>query len=306
MRQLEPGFRRLSALIFGTVVLLGCDDRPADTSAVDSSLARDLMLASSATPTVAIGDTAVSQAPSAPEPAPAPTPSPAPPAPVARPVSRPTPAPTRAPAPRPAPAPTVAPTAPVETVAPTPAPAPEPAPVAGPAKGRAIGAGVVLTGATNALICSLANRPGDRFVLSLGDAVQSPDGAMLPAGTPILVELAPPAADGSFAFRLRGVQLNGEFVPAEGSVAVVDGATTERQVSKGGDKGKVVTGAVIGGILGRVLGGGTRGAVIGAAGGAAAGTVAAARNTATERCLPSGARLTATLSAPLVLPPGTP
>lgn len=129
---------------------------------------------------------------------------------------------------------------------------------------------------------------------------------MLPAGTPVLVELSAPATDGAFAFRLRGVQLNGEFIPAEGSVQVVDATTTERQVSKGGDKGKVITGAVIGGILGRVLGGGTKGAVIGAAGGAAAGTVAASRNTVTERCLPSGALLTATLTAPLLLPPGAP
>ncbi len=73
-------------------------------------------------------------------------------------------------------------------------------------------------------------------------------------------------------------------------------------MSKGGDKGKVITGAIIGAIAGRVLGGGTRGTVIGAAGGAAAGTIAAARNSQTERCLPSGATLTVTLSSPMVFP----
>lgn len=304
MRQLDPRLRRRAALLLCAGALAGCADRSSDTAAVDSALSRDLTLAASATPTVAIGDTAIRQAPSTPEPAPAPLPT-APPKPAARPTSRPAPAPTRAPTPAPAPAPTVAPVTPAEApvVAPV-APAPEPA--AAPGRTRAIGAGVALSGPTNAMICSLANRPGDRFVVSLADDVRSPDGAVLPAGTPVLVEMAPPAADGGFAFRLRGVQLNGEFIPAEGAVRVVDATTTERQVSKGGDKGKVITGAVIGGILGRVLGGGTRGAVIGAAGGAAAGTVAAARNTVTERCLPSGAILTATLTAPLVLPSGTP
>ena len=113
----------------------------------------------------------------------------------------------------------------------------------------------------------------------------------------------PPDADGRFAFRVRSVQVNGELVPVQGTVRVSDDvAVTERQVSKGGDKGKVVTGALIGAIAGRILGGGTRGAVIGAAGGAAAGTIAAARNSQTERCLPAGATLSITLSAPLVFP----
>ena len=133
--------------------------------------------------------------------------------------------------------------------------------------------------------------------------VNGPDGVTLPAGTPILVEMTPPDADGRFAFRVRSVQVNGELVPVQGTVRVSDDvAVTERQVSKGGDKGKVVTGALIGAIAGRILGGGTRGAVIGAAGGAAAGTIAAARNSQTERCLPAGATLSITLSAPLVFP----
>ena len=160
----------------------------------------------------------------------------------------------------------------------------------------------MLAGATNAEICTLANRPGDRFVVSLATTVSSPDGASLPAGTPVLVELGQPGPDGEFVFRLKGVQLNGEFIPAEGGVQVADAGITERSVSKGGDKGKVITGAIAGAIIGRVLGGSTKGAVIGAAGGAAAGTVAAARNTTKERCLPAGTTLSATLSSAMVLP----
>jgi hypothetical protein len=117
--------------------------------------------------------------------------------------------------------------------------------------------------------------------------------------------MAQPADGDAFAFRVKAVQVDGTLIPIEGTVRA-EGTPTERRVSKGGDKGKVVTGAVVGAILGRVLGGGTRGTVIGAAGGAAAGTVAAARNSVTERCLPAGATLTVTLSAPLVLTPGAP
>ncbi|MEQ1690942.1 MAG: hypothetical protein ABMA00_06635 [Gemmatimonas sp.] len=140
---------------------------------------------------------------------------------------------------------------------------------------------------------------------TLTNEVRSPDGAVLAAGTPILVEMSTPNAEGRFAFLVKAVQVEGVLIPVEGSVQV-DGATSERRVSKGGDKGKVIGGAIAGAILGRVLGGGTKGTVIGAAGGAAAGTIAAARNTVTETCLPSGATLTVTLSAPLVLTPGTP
>jgi len=150
----------------------------------------------------------------------------------------------------------------------------------------------------------MAQRPGDRFVVTLGHEVTSPDGLLLPQGTPVLVELARvDSTTGEFAFRLRGMQVQGDFIPAEGTVRVSDASVTERKVSKGGsDQGRVVTGAIIGGILGRVMGGGTRGAVIGAAGGAAAGTIAAARNTTTERCMAAGATITVTLSTPVALP----
>ena len=154
---------------------------------------------------------------------------------------------------------------------------------------------------TTAQLCSLANRPGDKIVANLSSEVLGPDGARLPIGTPVLIEMAAAEPPADFAFRVRGVQVNGELIPVEGRVSA-EGETTDRRVSKGGDKGKVATGAVIGAILGRVIGGGTKGTVIGAAGGAAVGSVAAARNSVVEHCLPSGARITVTLTTPLVYP----
>ena len=170
---------------------------------------------------------------------------------------------------------------------------------------RSIGTGATLVGRTDAQICSIANRPGDRFVATLTEPVTGPNGARIPAGTPILVEMATPTGNGPFAFRVKAVQVDGTLIPIEGVVRA-EGTPTERRVSKGGDKGKVVAGAVAGAILGRVLGGGAKGTVIGAAGGAAAGTIAAARNSVTEYCLPAGATLTVTLSAPLILTQGVP
>jgi hypothetical protein len=290
------------------VVLAGCRDDAGDragdraqkTAIVDSLLSRDLTLAAGdapARPLPATGDTAIGNTAVATTSATSSAPAHSTTRPSAPPAVRP-PRPSRAPSRAPASAPTSAPPAPTAVaVAPAPTPGPAPAPA------RSLAAGTALPGKTNAAICSLANRPGDRLVAALSAPVTGPDGATLPAGTPILVEMAPPTADGRFAFRLRSVQVDGELLPVQGTVRVDDEtAVSERQVSKGGNQGKVVTGAILGAIAGRVLGGDARGTIIGAAGGAAAGTIASARNTQTERCLPAGATLTITLSTPLVVP----
>jgi uncharacterized protein YcfJ len=80
---------------------------------------------------------------------------------------------------------------------------------------------------------------------------------------------------------------------------------TERRVSEGNDKAKVIGGAVAGAILGKVLGGSGKSTAVGAAAGAAAGTIAAARSGNVDRCLPAGSTITVTLSSPLVLASGT-
>lgn len=303
-----PVPRRAARWLGIVLFVAACGESRNERSAtLDSALDRDLTLAASATSAVSIGDTAMTSPAAAvatPEPTrpQAPTPAPrvsAPPS--ARPVPR-TPTPRAS---TPAPAPVATPSPSPEPTATAASAAPAPDAVGGSGRTRTFGTGLVLTGPTSTAICSLAQRPGDRFVLSLGREVSGSDGAVLPAGTPVIVELARvDSTTGEFSFRLRGIQVNGEFVPASGTVRVDEGNVTERKVSKGGsDQGKVITGAIIGGILGRVMGGGARGAVIGAAGGAAAGTIAAARNNTIERCLAAGATLSATVSAPVTLPP---
>jgi hypothetical protein len=137
-------------------------------------------------------------------------------------------------------------------------------------------------------------------VATLVADVTGPDGARIGAGTPVLLEMAQAEPPADFAFRVKGVQVNGQLVPVTGSVTST-AETTSRRISGGGDKGKVIGGAILGAIVGRVLGGGTRGTIIGAAGGAAAGTVMAERNATVEHCLPAGAAITVTLATPLVL-----
>ena len=277
--------------------LAACGTDKSRASAGDSALNRDLTLASaasaapSAIPTGDTATTAVRSPLSTGKPASRPQPQDSP---VKAPVetrvpTRPTPAPTPVP---PVAAPPVATPVPVATAT---------APIAPTPAMKTIGAGTALVATTTSQLCSLANRPGDKIVANLSSEVRGPDGALLPVGTPVLVEMAMAEPPADFAFRVRGVQVNGELIPVEGRVSA-EGETNDRRVSKGGDKGKVATGAVIGAILGRVIGGGTKGTVIGAAGGAAAGSVVAARNSVVEHCLPAGARITVTLTTPLVYP----
>ena len=316
-KQIAKAWTGTAVLAALAILASGCD-RTEPVATTDSLLRRDLTLASSefAPAGSLTGDTAVanpgrvlptnpSSAPanapraSAPRASAPPRPRPARPAPVRNPepVINATPLPTR-----PARTPT-APTAPIETVTVVMnPPAGSGSSSAGTAK--TIGRGVALVGKTNAAICSQANRPGDRLVAILANEVVSPDGAQLAAGTPILVEMAAPATNGDFVFRVRAVMVNGKLVPVEGTVAV-DGPTTKHRVSNGDAGTKIAGGAIVGAILGGIFGGG-KGAAIGAAGGAAAGTVAAANSGVTETCLPPGTALTVTLSAPLVLPQGTP
>lgn len=309
---------RSLALLTLAVVASACD-RSTPVATTDSLLQRDLTLAASeyapASATASVGDTAIASAGRI-EPNRTATPSPRTPPRAAPPVSAPRARPTVR-----TDAPVAAATAAAPQAAPVPAAvSPSAAPVQVPktdegtsaatsgsthaGAAKTIGRGVSLTGRTNAAICSPANRPGDRLVANLATEVVSPDGARLPAGTPILVELAAPATDGEFVFRVKAVMVNGVLIPVEGLVAV-DGETTKRRVSNGGNGTKVAGGAIVGAIIGGIFGGG-KGAAIGAVGGATAGTIAAQGNSVTETCLPSGATLTVTLSAPLVLSQGTP
>lgn len=292
---------RVTIALMCGVGIVACRDSA--ERALPDDLSRDLSLAAdarTAAPLATVGgDTAAS----------APTASAPPVGPVAPPAPRPSPD-------RPAVARQATPavTEVATSVAATPEPAPasatgigtaaEEGPAPAPAARRLLlGAGATLAGPIGSRVCSTTNRPGDRLVMRLREPVSGPDGALLPAGTAVLLEVA--QADTTVVLRVRSVQVDGELLPLVAS-ATPDAPAVETTTGGGVDKKKVIGGAIAGAIIGQVLGKDTRGTVIGAAGGAAAGAAAGRRAGVRERCLPEGAIVRVVLDQPLFTSPSGP
>ncbi|MCU0648085.1 MAG: hypothetical protein MUF00_08825 [Gemmatimonadaceae bacterium] len=294
--------RHAVAALLVCTSLAACAGQDSATVAAsaDSALSRDIALASGGAPQNGVlGDTALTVPTVDPAAGPESAPTPA-----ASPVSRPTPTPR--PRAEPAPAPTPPEPSPVPSPAappPTePPPAPAAAPEPAPAKAaRALGAGTALEATTSTRICARTNRAGDKLVATLKEPITASDGSTIPAGVPVVFEVAEQSANGEITLRARAISVNGTSVPIDGT-ASTEGATETQRVASGDDKGKVVRGAIIGAIAGRILGGSTRGAVIGAAGGAAVGTVQAMKGGGSERCLAPGATVRVTLASAATLP----
>ena len=261
-------------------------DNKADTLAQDTTLNRDLQMAS--------GDSAaqpqLKDVPATPAPEPAAT------------TTRPR---TTRPATRPT----------------TPAPAPStPAPPPRTASGNtvtpgdkssggnvgAIASGTSLTFASTSKICTNTNKVGDRFTATLNEAVTGSNGAVIPAGAKAVIEVtklkrSENANDNiEMGFAVRTIEFGGNTynVDADVQSAAVDRV---RNSTKGNDAKKVIGGAVIGAVVGQVIGKDAKGTVIGAATGAAAGTAAAAATANYEGCVNDGGRIVITLTSPLTI-----
>ncbi len=278
-------------------------DKARDRAAADSVLARDLALAGQQTsvqPT--FQDTSV-----APKPEPAPAKQ-------QRVVER--EAPRRAPAeiPRrraPAPQQPVAQTPPPQpqpqpiNALPAPAAAPIAAPAAAPSE---IGAGVNFGLTSGSKVCSNTNLPGDKLVATLNETVTGSNGAVIPAGSTVVLEVTSVtpgenAESAQVGFRVRSVVVNDKTYHVEATVTPM-AALEKSKVADGdpnADKKKVIGGAIAGAILGQMIGHNTKGTVIGAAAGAAAGAAVAKGGEKWQACLPAGAPLRLTLNAPLVI-----
>lgn len=211
-------------------------------------------------------------------------------APVAPPAATPAPAPSR-----PAPAPA--------------RPAPKPATSSGNTSSSAsresalgtIAAGSTLNLTSNARVCTNTNKVGDRINASVSQAVSGSNGAVIPAGATVSLEITQLKRsenvndDIVVGLAVRSVSFNGRTYNTSGNVtyAQVDNV---KQEAKGKDAKKVATGAAVGAVLGQVIGKNTKGTVIGTAAGAAAGAVGAAVTANTEGCIPENGRITVTLS----------
>lgn len=285
----RPMLLRLSAAALA-VFAAACSDRP-KSSDVDADLAHDLALSNQVAAQPAFKDTAL-----------APTPTPASPA--KEPAAQRAPSRERTPEPRPR--------REREAPAPEPAPrrapaAPAPAPAAAPATAQ-IGAGTMVGLTTGGRVCTQSNRPGDKIVATVNTPVVGQNGAVIPAGSSVVLEVASvtPGSSpesGSIELRVRSVDIDGVSYPATGDVTTPAGLEKTRVAgaSHPVDKTKVIGGAIAGAVIGRILGHDTKGTVIGAATGAAAGAVASRAEATYEGCMPSGTTLRMTLGEPLVL-----
>ena len=243
----SPSAKKLSLrfLSAAVVALAACSRESAKNPASDSALARDLALAgqqTQAAPT--FQDTSVAPAPEPERIKTKPAKVEREPTPTARTRQPITPAPrpqqetpTQAPPPQPAP---------VQT-APVPAPISIPGPVVAKAE---IGAGTGAGLTSGSKVCSGTNMPGDKMVATLNEAVTGTNGALIPAGSAVVLEVAsvPPAdspENAQVAFRVRSIVVNDKTYTVDATVTPT-GQLEKTKVTDpnaGTDKTKVVGGA---------------------------------------------------------------
>lgn len=275
---------RRSAFLLTLALAAACSDRNR-SAAADSELARDLALANQPPAMPQFQDTALGAAP---EPrAPAPRAQRNPTSTRVATTRRPQPSPTR-----------------VQPTRPAPEPVERPAPA--PARTKGILAGTSFGVVTKSPVCT-TNLPGDKLTATLTSDLHGENGAFIPAGTTVVLEVAAVTPgdkpeNAQISLRVRSIVLNDEAIGMDGNVAVVS-ELERREVprDKNADRRKVIGGAVAGAILGQIMGKDTKSTVIGAAAGGAAGAVAAAASKKYDACLPAGGSVRITTSQPITL-----
>jgi glycine zipper 2TM protein len=204
-------------------------------------------------------------------------------------------------------------TAAPKTSAPAPAPAPANPPAA--AKGEvtkaavtgSIAAGTTLALSSSDKVCTNTNKVGDRFTATVNSGATGSNGAAIPSGSAVTIELTELHRSENandrivMGFRVVSLTVNGKtyYPDAEVVTASVDRVAAEG--ATGDAAKKVAGGAVVGAIIGQVIGRKTKGTLIGAAVGAAAGGAAAAATARHEGCVNSGAPITIKLNQPLTV-----
>lgn len=279
--------RTLATALTLALAATACSDRGSQALA-DSELARDLALVSQTPVYPQFQDSALSTAsePRRAEPPPAQTRTTRP----AAPARRTTPVVVQRPQP-------IA-SAPVDEPAPAPAPAP--------ARRAGFDAGTAFGITTRSPVCT-TNLPGDKIVATLDQGVSGANGAYLPPGTTVVLEVAsvtpgdtPDAAQ--ITLRVRSIVINDAAIDVPANVAILSDLERREIPREGGsDKKKVVGGAIAGAILGQIMGRDTKSTVIGAAAGAATGAAVAAAGRKYDACLPAGGSVRVTTSQQITL-----
>ncbi|HEV7994300.1 MAG TPA: hypothetical protein VGP25_20920 [Gemmatimonadaceae bacterium] len=173
--------------------------------------------------------------------------------------------------------------------------------------GGAVGtipSGTSLALRSNSRVCTNTFTVGQTFTASVAQAVAGSNGATIPAGADVTLEVTQLKRSENandkiiMEFAVRSVSFGGKTYPVTGTVADASVERVRNQ-PKSKDTQKVVGGAVIGAIAGQIFGKSTKSTVIGAAAGAAAGAGAAAATANYEGCVPDGGQISVNLTAPL-------
>jgi len=209
-------------------------------------------------------------------------------------------------APRGTPAPTAADTA-ASVAASGAAAAPGASGSAGPAPAAlgTVDAGTSFVVKTSVRICTNSHKPGDRFSTTLTSDVQGSNGALIPAGSPVvfrIVEASPSKSSPDslhLVFDVVSVRVGDESYPVDGRVTQTAPLEKVRVQSTTDQVKKVGEGAAIGAIIGQIFGHNTRSTVVGGAVGAAAGGAVAAGTTTYDGCVAQLTPVSVTLTQPL-------
>ena len=198
------------------------------------------------------------------------------------------------------------PTQPKATQPKTEAPAPAPAAPAPVVRTGVVATGSMLALTSNTKVCTNTHKVGDRFNATLTSEVSGTNGATLPSGSTVEIELTElkrsEDSKGNIVmgFRVVSITANGKTYTPDAEV--VNASIDRVRSQKGGDDAKKVAGgAAAGAIIGQVLGRNTKGTLIGAAVGAAAGAAAASATSDYEGCVNAGAQVSVRLTGPLTV-----
>jgi hypothetical protein len=182
------------------------------------------------------------------------------------------------------------------------APAPSAPPY--PAMGT-LNAGISFAVRPLARVCTNTFKPGDRFTATLSESVAGSDGAVIPAGSSVVLKVDESTRSENskdslkLTFSAVSLRIGQQSYDVTGHVSQTTPLEKVRVQSTTDQAKKVGVGAVIGAIAGQLLGKNTKSTVIGGAVGAAAGAAVAAGTADYDGCVPTTARLMINLDAPL-------
>lgn len=156
-----------------------------------------------------------------------------------------------------------------------------------------------------ARVCTNTFKPGERFTAILDSSVAGSDGAVIPAGSSVVLKVDESTRSENTNDSLRltfsavSLRIGQRSYEVTGHVSQTTPLEKVRVQSTTDQAKKVGAGALIGALAGQLLGKNTRSTVLGGAVGAAAGAAVAAGTADYDGCVPTTATLMVGLDAPL-------